>query len=179
MIPKEYDIRQRLRPPILFPLHHARRRPEQLPRDPRVRRHRQRDLACDRRCGGAQADGKVVLFEGDGSLLMHIQELETIKRHGLKLLMCVLNDGAYGAEIHKLRADGIDDSGAIFGRTDLAAIARGFWAARRDRNRCVPVRAAVRGLAAQDTAEIWNIHVSDRVVNASTRRTLQRGHGRM
>ena len=52
----------------------------------------------------ARGSGKVVLFEGDGSLLMHIQELETIKRHGLKLLMC----------------------GAIFGRADLAAIARGF-----------------------------------------------------
>jgi hypothetical protein len=71
----------------------------------------------------ARTNGKVVLFEGDGSLLMHIQELETIKRHRLKLLICVLNDGAYGAEIHKLRADGVDDSGAIFGRTDLAAIA--------------------------------------------------------
>jgi hypothetical protein len=33
--------------------------------------------------------------------------------------------------------------------------------------------------AAHDTTEIWNIHVSDRVVNASTRRTLQRAHGRM
>ena len=77
----------------------------------------------------ARTYGKVVLFEGDGSLLMHIQELETIKRHRLKLLICVFNDGAYGAEIHKLRADGVDDSGAIFGRTDLAAIRahrRGF-----------------------------------------------------
>jgi hypothetical protein len=71
----------------------------------------------------ARTNGKVVLFEGDGSLLMHIRELETIKRHRLKLLICVLNDGAYGAEIHKLRAHGVDDSGAIFGRTDLAAIA--------------------------------------------------------
>jgi thiamine pyrophosphate-dependent acetolactate synthase large subunit-like protein len=74
----------------------------------------------------ARKNGKTVLFEGDGSLLMHIQELEMVQRHGLKLLMCVLNDGAYGSEIHKLRADGIDDSGAVFGRTDLASIARGF-----------------------------------------------------
>jgi Thiamine pyrophosphate enzyme, C-terminal TPP binding domain len=44
-------------------------------------------------------NGKVVLIEGDGSLTMHIQELDT-KRHGLRLLICVLNDGAYGAEIH-------------------------------------------------------------------------------
>ena len=32
----------------------------------------------------ATRNGKTVLFEGDGSLLMHIQELETIKRHGLQ-----------------------------------------------------------------------------------------------
>jgi acetolactate synthase I/II/III large subunit len=74
----------------------------------------------------ARSNGKVALIEGDGSLIMHIQELETIKRHGLKLLICVLNDGAYGAEIHKLRQDGLDDSGAIFGRTDFGSIAKGF-----------------------------------------------------
>jgi hypothetical protein len=33
--------------------------------------------------------------------------------------------------------------------------------------------------AAQDTAEIWNIHVSDQVVSPSTRRTVGRGHGKM
>jgi len=60
----------------------------------------------------AKKTGKVLLIEGDGSLIMHIQELETMRRHGIKLLICVLNDGAYGAEIHKLRQDGLDDSGA-------------------------------------------------------------------
>jgi acetolactate synthase I/II/III large subunit len=74
----------------------------------------------------ARNNGKVVLLEGDGSLIMHIQELETIRRHGLRLLICVLNDGAYGAEIHELRQDGIDESGAGFGRTDFGSIARGF-----------------------------------------------------
>ena len=72
--------------------------------------------------------GTVVLFDGDGSALMHIQELETMTRHGLKIVICVLNDGAYGSEIHKLRADGLNDAGAVFGRPDLAAIARGFGA---------------------------------------------------
>ena len=72
----------------------------------------------------AKSNGKVVLIEGDGSLIMHIQELETVKRHGVRLLICVLNDGAYGAEIHKLRQDGLDDSGAIFGRTDFASISK-------------------------------------------------------
>ena len=42
-----------------------------------------------------------------GSLLMHVQELETIARHGLNILIVVLkSDGAYGSEIHKLRRRG-------------------------------------------------------------------------
>ena len=127
----------------------------------------------------AKRTGKVVLFEGDGSLLMHIQELEMVQRHRLKLLICVLNDGAYGSEIHKLRADGVDDSGAIFGRTNLAAIARGFGlrgANVTEVSQFAPLFAAHQ---AQDTAEVWNIHVSDKVVSPHTRRGLGRGHGKM
>ena len=71
-------------------------------------------------------DGKLVLFEGDGGLLFHIQELETVRRYGLRMLICVMNDGGYGSEFHKLRADGIDDSQAIFGRPAFENIARGF-----------------------------------------------------
>ena len=124
-------------------------------------------------------NGKTVLFEGDGSLLMHIQELEMVQRHGLKLLICVLNDGAYGSEVHKLRADGIDDSGSIFGRTDLASIAKGFGlrgTTVTDINQFKPLFEAYQ---AQGTAELWNIHVSDRVVSPSTRRGVGRGHGKM
>jgi hypothetical protein len=66
------------------------------------------------------------MFDGDGSLLMHVQELETIRRHGLNILIVVMNDGAYGSEIHKLRAAGLSEEGAVFGRTDFAAVARTF-----------------------------------------------------
>jgi len=127
----------------------------------------------------AKNNGKVVLFEGDGSLLMHIQELEMVRRHRLKLLICVLNDGAYGAEIHKLRSDGIDESGAIFGRTDLAAIARGFGLRGANVNDVAQFKPLFDAYQAQDTAELWNIHVSDRVVSPHTRRGMGRGHGKM
>lgn len=73
-----------------------------------------------------RGDGKVALIEGDGSILMHIQEFETVKRHGLKMLSVILNDGGYGAEFHKFRALGMPDGEAIHGRGDLAAVARGF-----------------------------------------------------
>ncbi len=49
-------------------------------------------------------DGKIVLFEGDGGLLFHIQELETLRRQGFRILICAMNDGGYGSEFHKLRA---------------------------------------------------------------------------
>ena len=124
-------------------------------------------------------NGKVVLFDGDGSFLMHVQELETVKRHGLKLLFCILNDGAYGSEIHKLRADGVDATGAIFGRTDLAAIAKGFGLRGTNVADVAQFKPLFDAYAAQDTAEVWNIHVSDQVVSPSTRRGVGRGHGKM
>jgi acetolactate synthase-1/2/3 large subunit len=127
----------------------------------------------------ARKDGKTVLFDGDGGFLMHIQELEMVQRHGLKVLFVILNDGAYGSEIHKLRLDGVDDSGAIFGRTDLAAIAKGFGL----RGTTVTDVSQFHGLfdayQAQGTAEVWNVHISDQVMNPSTRRQLGRGHGKM
>ncbi|HEY6995741.1 MAG TPA: thiamine pyrophosphate-dependent enzyme, partial [Xanthobacteraceae bacterium] len=127
----------------------------------------------------ARRNGKTVLFEGDGSLLMHIQELEMVARHRLKLLVCVLNDGAYGSEVHKLRADGLDDSGSIFGRTDLAAIARGFGLRGATVTDVGQFKSLFAAYQAQDSAELWNIHVSDRVVSPSTRRGVGRGHGKM
>ena len=69
----------------------------------------------------ARPDRTVVLFDGDGSLLMHVQELETIRRHGLNILIVVMNDGAYGSEVHKLRSEGMPEDGSVFGYCDFAA----------------------------------------------------------
>src|SRR5215470_17028842 len=51
----------------------------------------------------ARNDRKVLLMDGDGSLIMHVQELGTIARHNIQMLIVALNDGAYGSEVHKLR----------------------------------------------------------------------------
>jgi thiamine pyrophosphate-dependent acetolactate synthase large subunit-like protein len=125
----------------------------------------------------AKNNGNVVLIEGDGSLIMHIQELETLKRHGLRLLICVLNDGAYGAEVHKLRQDGLDDSGAIFGRTDFGSIARGFGLQGVTVADLSQFEALMRDYDAQGTAEIWNVPISDQVTSPTMRRLKAKGHG--
>src|SRR5437763_383787 len=71
----------------------------------------------------ARDNGKVLLIDGDGSLYQHIQELETIRRHGMKILICIINDGGYGAETHKFRVYGVDPMHATHGRGDLAQVA--------------------------------------------------------
>ena len=57
---------------------------------------------------------------------MHVQELETIRRLRLPLISCIFNDGGYGSEFHKLRAEGLREDGANFGYSDLFRIAEGF-----------------------------------------------------
>jgi len=109
-------------------------------------------------------DRTIVLLDGDGSLLMHVQELETVRRHGLKLLICVLNDGAYGSEIHKMHSDGISAEGATFGRGDLAAVARGFGLRGRTINSGDQFAAAFEEfLKAGPGGELWDIHIADNV----------------
>jgi thiamine pyrophosphate-dependent acetolactate synthase large subunit-like protein len=118
----------------------------------------------------ARGDGKVLLIEGDGSLMMHIQELETIRRHGIRMLICAVNDGGYGAEVHKFRAQGYDARESVHGRGDIAAIARGFGL-RGEKvaslNRFEQLFAAHVQVG---TAELWDLHVDDTIPSAPYRR---------
>lgn len=118
----------------------------------------------------ARPDRTVVLFDGDGSLMMHIQELETIKRHGMKILIILLNDGAYGSEVHKFRSEGLPEDGSVFGRPDFAAIARGFGLQGKTFTRLDDVLKQVEEFAKSGGAAVWDFHVSDKVVSPSIRR---------
>jgi thiamine pyrophosphate-dependent acetolactate synthase large subunit-like protein len=117
----------------------------------------------------ARKDGRVVLFEGDGGLLMHIQELETLKRQGIKLLVVCINDGAFGAEIHKLRVEGIDDSGAVFGRPGFEAVAKAFGLAAATVTDLRQFKSLMAEYESSDTAAIWDVHVSDQVMTPPMR----------
>ncbi len=117
----------------------------------------------------ARPDSTVVLFDGDGSLLMHVQELETIRRHGLDILIVVMNDGAYGSEIHKLRATGMSEEGAVFERTDFAALARGFGLGGETVSDLSELPEMVSRFAKTGGAAVWDIPVSDRVLSSAMR----------
>jgi len=133
-------------------------------------------VAAARRQG---RDGKIVLFEGDGGLLFHIQELETIKRQGYRILIIAMNDGGYGSEFHKLRADGTDDSLALFGRPALENIARGFGLRGHEIRDVSVIPKLFADFAAQGESELWNVQISDQVTAPVIRQTIKRGHGNM
>jgi len=113
----------------------------------------------------------VVLFDGDGSLLMHIQELETIRRHKLNILICVLNDGAYGSELHKLRAEGLPEQGAVFGRPPFASIASGFGISASHVTDLSELAGMIEQFAGDQAAAVWDFHISDQVVSPVMRRS--------
>lgn len=77
--------------------------------------------------GVAAASGQpLAVMEGDGGAMMHIQELDTVARAGLKLLVIVMNDQALGAEYHKLRAKGMDPIPSTITTPDIGEVARAF-----------------------------------------------------
>lgn len=123
--------------------------------------------------GAAVARGAagVALIDGDGGLLMHVQELETIGRHGIPLKIFALNDGAYSAEVHKLVARGIDEREAIYGAPDFVAVARAFGidGTTIDDSTDDMDAAFGPGVSSAD-AHLFDVRISYRVPSAQFRR---------
>lgn len=54
-------------------------------------------------CKENSPDRRVILFVGDGSLQLTVQEISTMIRHGLKPIIFVLNNGGYIAPHYATR----------------------------------------------------------------------------
>ena len=76
----------------------------------------------------ARPDRLTVLTPGDGALMMTLGELETFVRYEIPLLAIVINDAAYGAEVHLLKNVGLASDSALFRDNDFAAIASAMGA---------------------------------------------------
>jgi thiamine pyrophosphate-dependent acetolactate synthase large subunit-like protein len=72
----------------------------------------------------ARPDRVTVAALGDGGALMALGELETAARLGLRLLILVYDDAAYGAEVHHFGPQGHPVDLVRFPDADLAALAR-------------------------------------------------------
>lgn len=124
----------------------------------------------------AYPDRPIVLIDGDGSALMHIQELETMARHGMKVLTIVLNDGAYGSEVHKLRADGVSDEGSVFGRSNFAAIGKGFGIAGHTFTSLDDLSDCFDEFIGSENPAIWDIQISDKIASPQILKAHRAAH---
>lgn len=120
----------------------------------------------------AEPERPVMLTEGDGGFMMHVQELEAVARHRMRLLICIFNDGAYGSEIHKLRADGMSDKGAIYGFGDLAAVARGFGLQGHIVTDLTQLPDLLQDFDRAPQPTLLDIRISDKVIAPTMRRGI-------
>jgi thiamine pyrophosphate-dependent acetolactate synthase large subunit-like protein len=74
----------------------------------------------------ARPDSTTVLVIGDGGFLMTMGELETVVREDLPMVIVLMNDCAYGAELHFLKARDLPVQKSVFPDVDFAPIAEGF-----------------------------------------------------
>ena len=71
----------------------------------------------------ARPDRLAVVVVGDGGLLMSVGEIDAAVKMGAPMLVVVMNDAAYGAEVHHFRSLGLPTDLALLGGIDFAAIA--------------------------------------------------------
>jgi acetolactate synthase I/II/III large subunit len=74
----------------------------------------------------ARPDVPTILVIGDGAFLMTMGELETVVREDLPMVIVLMNDCAYGAELHFLRMRQLPVAKSVFPDVDFAPIAEGF-----------------------------------------------------
>lgn len=93
----------------------------------------------------ARPERLTVAAIGDGGAFMALAEIETAARLGLKLLVVIYDDRAYGAEVHHFAPMGHDVSRVQFPDADLAAIARAAGAQA----------ATIRRTSELDVVDAW------------------------
>jgi thiamine pyrophosphate-dependent acetolactate synthase large subunit-like protein len=74
----------------------------------------------------ARPDETTVLVIGDGGFLMTMGELETVVREDLPLTIVLMNDCAYGAELHFLKMRDLPVAKSVFPDVDYAPVAQAF-----------------------------------------------------
>jgi thiamine pyrophosphate-dependent acetolactate synthase large subunit-like protein len=72
----------------------------------------------------ARPERTTVFVTGDGGGLMGLADLETFLRATTRGVIVVLNDSAYGAELHQYAAKGLDPTAMLIDEVDFAALAQ-------------------------------------------------------
>lgn len=109
-------------------------------------------------CG--RPDRLTVLFEGDGSFMMTLQDLETAARCGIPLLVIIENDGGHGSERRSMKRRGDDPGLANFANPDFAAVARAFGCDAHRVSSADELRSILRGLDGLERPMLLDVAIS-------------------
>ena len=107
----------------------------------------------------ADPDRAVVAFTGDGGLEMILGELATLRDRKLPIVVVVFVDASLALIELKQRADGMENLGVDFGRTDFAAVARALGGNGVDVDNRADLAAALRDGLAADAFTVIAAHI--------------------
>jgi acetolactate synthase I/II/III large subunit len=111
-------------------------------------------------------EGKpLAVVEGDAGTLMHMSELDTAARLGVKLLIAVFNDEALGAEYQKFVSKKMEARASAIPTPDLGAVARAFGCRGTMATTLDEVKAGVDEFLAGDGPMLLDIRVSRSVIS--------------
>jgi thiamine pyrophosphate-dependent acetolactate synthase large subunit-like protein len=105
-----------------------------------------------------------VVVEGDGGVLMHIQELASLRRYRVPVLLLVMNNAALGTEFYKLPAQGFRAGLAEIPETDFAAVAGAFGVRAVTVTGPAQVRPVVEQFLADPVPTVADVRISRSVV---------------
>lgn len=76
----------------------------------------------------ARPESTIVLCTGDGGALMALADLESVIRTVRRGVVVIVNDAAYGAEIHQYAVRGVAEAPMLIDEVDFAALGRAVGA---------------------------------------------------
>lgn len=113
----------------------------------------------------ARPDRTTVFFSGDGGGLMGLADLETFLRATKRGVVVVLNDSAYGAELHQYASKGLDPTAMLIDEVDFAAVGRAMGAAGAKAHTLADLAALADWLATHDEGVfVLDVAISQQVV---------------
>jgi len=118
----------------------------------------------------ADPTSRVILLMGDGAFGLHLQELETMARHGLPIVTVVVNNMCWGMSIHGQQAVYGNEAGIVskLADSDYDVAARGLGAAGERVSRIEDVGPAIRRALDSRKPTCINLTVSGEVTHPIT-----------
>ena len=107
-----------------------------------------------------------VFFTGDGTLMMTLGDLHSVARHGLPMLVVVMNDNAYGAEVHEAHHLGFPVNLSTHTSPDFEMLAKSMGFEAATARSLDEVRAAAKRAVASRKPFLLNCFINAEVIGS-------------